>query len=224
MTSMEFVRDCIRKFDTVGYKNGVGGHEFFRDCITYLGSFYRICTEGKTEELEAEYNGVKNRYKEEVEIFFRKFAVDLAHMLEEHPKDYLGEIYQGIGANNKNLGQFYTPSHISEFIGQILNAPSKFDDEAPEKGPFYDPCCGSGSLLIGNIKALKAKGVNYAQDTMAYATDIDRVACYMCYLQLSLLGAAAIITQGNSLLGEVRDTMPTLAALVQEYYRLIGAI
>ncbi len=58
--------------------------------------------------------------------------------------DLLGEVYeyflgQFASAEGKKGGQFYTPSHVVKTLVAVLS---------PNSGRVYDPCCGSGVLLI----------------------------------------------------------------------------
>lgn len=219
MDSKSFVREYARLFENKSYKAGTTGRDLFRDAITYWGSFYRIKIESDVKDLINEHNYIKQKYEKDILSFFDDFVLDLVKALSDDPKDYLGELFQAIGANNKRLGQFYTPSHIAHLMSDITIGDTDFSN-LEEPKTFYDPTCGSGSLLIGNIKTLKSKDVNYAKDVIMYANDIDRTACCMCYLQLNLLGAAAVVTQGNSLLNEVQDTMPTLAMVLKNILSL----
>ena len=47
--------------------------------------------------------------------------------------------------------------------------------------------------------ALKGKGVNYQQNAIFVAQDVDRTAALMCYIQLSLLGCPGYVIVGNTL-------------------------
>lgn len=221
MNGSGFVSKYANGFNNVGYKARTTGTDLFRDCIVFLGLFYRSHIEEFSKERSDEFNRIKDKYDDATINFFKEFVLDLTQMLSVSPCDYLGELFQKIGANNRNLGQFYTPSHISTLMSEMTIGDVDF--ETIEK-PYTisDPCCGSGSLLIGAVNTLKRKGVNYAYDTMMYATDIDKIACYMCYLQLNALGAAAVITHGNSLLNEVLDVMPTFGASGQSYLRSLA--
>lgn len=221
MDHINFVSTYTKEFENMSYKARTDSRTLFRDAVTYLASFYRLQIEGHKQEVAEEYNQMLSKYSEDVIHFFKLFVLDLTKMLSVYPKDYLGELFQKIGANSSHLGQFYTPSHVSSLMAEVTLGDADFTDKDK---PFTicDPCCGSGSMLIGAIIVLEKKGVNYASDTMLYATDIDRTAAYMCYLQLNLLGAAAVVTCGDSLMGDVRDTMGTFAAYYQSYVRRLN--
>lgn len=84
----------------------------------------------------------------------------LKHLLEDFHKldlslskignrDVIGDVYEYLigkfaADSGKKGGEFYTPSEVSTLLVKIV---------APESGDrIYDPCCGSGSLLIRAAK------------------------------------------------------------------------
>jgi hypothetical protein len=62
-----------------------------------------------------------------------------------------------------------------------------------------DPCIGAGALLIAATQELRDLGINYSERILFEAVDVDEVAFYMAYLQISLCGMAARVIHGNSL-------------------------
>lgn len=62
-----------------------------------------------------------------------------------------------------------------------------------------DPCTGSGSLILGFVKAVKECDINYQQDLLVYASDIDEMCVYMTYIQLSLYDIPAIVYCENAI-------------------------
>ena len=62
-----------------------------------------------------------------------------------------------------------------------------------------EPCCGAGSLIIGAINAMREIKLNPSKQMIVVANDIDERCCLMCYIQLSLYGVPAVITQQNTL-------------------------
>jgi hypothetical protein len=55
-------------------------------------------------------------------------------------------------------------------------------------------------MIIGAADILQERGVNYQPLMQVVAQDLDWLAVYMCYIQLSVLGIDAIVVQGDSLL------------------------
>ena len=62
-----------------------------------------------------------------------------------------------------------------------------------------DCACGAGATLIAFAEVLHKKHVNYQQNCMFIAQDIDYTTALMCYIQLSLLGCAGYVRVGNTL-------------------------
>jgi type I restriction-modification system DNA methylase subunit len=66
-----------------------------------------------------------------------------------------------------------------------------------------DPWCGAGGMLIAAAQAMRTRGFNYQQGALFFAYDIDARCARMCFIQLSLLGAPAVIVCGNTLTHDV---------------------
>lgn len=154
------------------------------------------------EEREKMYFDIIKKYnKQELDLFPSMFA-DLIMELQrfsEYPQDVLGEIFHDLELHNKYKGQFFTPNHISEFMGQIS---VQEKDKIIEKNGYItvcEPCAGSGTLILGFAKAMKEKEYNYQQQMLVTAVDIDIKCVYMTYIQLSLYGIPAIVVHGDSL-------------------------
>ena len=80
-------------------------------------------------------------------------------------------------------------------MGDVLAGPPREDDGIVR---LNDPCCGCGVLVIQGAEAFLAKGWRQA-DVLIDAGDIDGRALDMCYVQLSLLGYAAVVRHQNAL-------------------------
>jgi hypothetical protein len=75
------------------------------------------------------------------------------------------------------------------------------DFKIPEKGfiTLDEPSCGSGSLVLAFAEAMTAKDLNYCEQLVVRATDIDPKCVHMAYIQLSLYGIPAVIIRGETL-------------------------
>ena len=99
---------------------------------------------------------------------------------------YMEHLYQSA------TGQFFTPEPICDFM-----AHAQITAEMPDKATVYDPCCGSGRLLLsaGKINRLFT----------FYAADVDLTCCKMTVLNFLL----------NTMCGEVA----WMDSLSLKYYR-----
>ena len=100
------------------------------------------------------------------------------------------------GAGNASAGQFFTPFHVSEMVAKIG---ASEDILKEEKIHMTEPSIGSGGMVIATAKYLKEKGINYQKKLKVVGQDLDWLAVYMSYIQLSLLGIDAVIVQGDTL-------------------------
>ena len=103
---------------------------------------------------------------------------------------------EALGAANTHNGQFLTPVCVSRMMAGvgcqgIEYTPGKIIS-------LSDPSCGSSVLLIEGAEKLLADGVSQA-DILVQAGDIDGRACDISYVQLSLLGYAAVVQHMDAL-------------------------
>jgi hypothetical protein len=70
-----------------------------------------------------------------------------------HIRDVVKAVYQNLvpGALRKNIGEFYTPEWLVEFV---LDESGFKDDNVLSK-KLLDPCCGSGNFIIHGISRFK---------------------------------------------------------------------
>jgi type I restriction enzyme M protein len=78
--------------------------------------------------------------------------------------DILGDAFEFLmrhfaTESGKSKGQFYTPSEVSRVMAQILNIKN-----ATNNTTFYDPTCGSGSLLLKTVDEADGRGTIYGQE------------------------------------------------------------
>lgn len=149
------------------------------------------------EQLEAEYEQIKGRYEPaEFKNFPRAFAMVFA-ALEEKREDFLGHALEHLGASNTRNGQFLTPVCVARLMARV-NGQVPEDYKAGQIVKLSDPACGSSVLLIEGAEELVRSGVRQG-DILVYAGDIDSRACDISYVQLSLLGYAAVIQHADAL-------------------------
>ena len=183
-------------------------YEVFNDfLILSAASLYNAWK--KDPAIEEEYLQIANQYKkEEIEKHCQLLSITI-DALEETGEDFLGEIFTTIEMNNKRTGQFFTPYNVSLMMAKMMIG----EKELPQDHIFKicDPCCGAGGLLIAAAQVMKESGLNYQQDVLFVAEDIDPRCARMAWLQLNLLGVSAIIVCGNSLTFETYWQRETFA-------------
>ena len=150
----------------------------------------------RRKAIEAEYAQIKGRYTEDEFVHFPIALAMVQMALERHREDFLGHALENLGAANTHNGQFLTPVCVSRLMAAvgcqgIEYTPGKIIS-------LSDPSCGSSVLLIEGAEKLLADGVRQA-DILIQAGDIDGRACDISYVQLSLLGYAAVVQHMDAL-------------------------
>ena len=150
----------------------------------------------RRKAIEAEYAQIKGRYTEDEFVHFPVALAMVQMALERHREDFLGHALEHLGASNTRNGQFLTPVCVSRFMARvgcqgIEYTPGKIIS-------LSDPSCGSSVLLIEGAEKLLLDGVRQA-DILVHAGDIDGRACDISYIQLSLLGYAAVVQHMDAL-------------------------
>lgn len=155
---------------------------------------------------EAEYLDIVKKYKkEEVHILADMFPNIVTTMekfaQDRQPHDVLGDLFNELELSNHWKGQYFTPHHICEFMGEITMGDGDNCRIIKENGyiKFCEPSSGSGAMVLGLARAMYNNKFNYCKDMFVEATDIDIICVYMTYIQLSLYGIPARVIHGNSL-------------------------
>jgi len=153
-------------------------------------------------EREKRYLEMINKYEKEYQMLFPELFAVMTLALDSNPEqDFLGTIYHMLNLHQEQKGQFFTPYDISCFMAKLQMADRDLESERNGKNyiTVHDPACGAGALLIAFANEIKKQGINYQQEVLFVAQDIDMTAALMCYIQLSLLGCPAVIIIGDSL-------------------------
>ena len=155
------------------------------------------------EEREALYLKTIQKYNKQEQLFFPQLAAEVVNALEENPEqDFLGKLFMELNLGNDSGGQIFTPYHVCELMAKI-----SIGDVLPqieERGyiTINDPACGAGATLIAGIHEVRKRldgKLNWQNHILVAAQDVDYTVAMMCYIQLSLLGAAGYIKVGNTL-------------------------
>lgn len=102
-------------------------------------------------------NGVENRNKRLVKLLEAVGDLNLGNYTD-HTIDAFGDAYEFLmtmyaSSAGKSGGEFFTPQEVSELLTEITTVGKK------EVNKVYDPCCGSGSLLLKFAKVLGKENV-----------------------------------------------------------------
>lgn len=103
-------------------------------------------------------NTVIERNKKLIKLMDKIGSIDLGEGHSEDSIDIFGDAYEYLMtmyASNagKSGGEFFTPQYVSTLLTKIALA------GRDRVNKVYDPCCGSGSLLLNTVKQIGMGGV-----------------------------------------------------------------
>lgn len=163
------------------------------------------------DKRDERFRDITKKYTSDEMNIFKQMYADLIVDLEMDPRDVLGEIFMELGLGDKWKGQFFTPQSLSRVMTRITLSKEKIERCIEDKGfiTINENACGGGASLIASFNHIRQSGFNPQQILLIDASDIDRRACYMTYIQLSLLGANAVIRERDGLTSRTEEDTST---------------
>lgn len=156
------------------------------------------------EKREKEYLRIIGKYEPKEQGVFPDLVAEVTLALEQNPEqDFLGTAFMELELGNDHAGQFFTPYSTCRAMATLSG--SGIASRVLEKGyaMLNDPACGAGATLIAACheagKQLALFGRDWRNHILVTGQDIDYIVGMMCYIQLSLIGAAGYIKIGDSL-------------------------
>jgi len=196
--------NIIKLIQEIGYRHGTW--QVYSDFLELAAiAISNSVDKSQFDEREKRYLETINKYSKDEAIKIAHIFNDLIEALEVEAEDVLGRVYQELGLGNKWMGQFFTPFQVSVAAGKIMLHDLKDTIRREGYVTVNEPTAGGGSMILGLCKAMFDEKINYQEQMLVVAQDIDIRAVYMSYIQLSLVGVPAIIVHGNSLLVEERS-------------------
>lgn len=192
----ECKKEFVKKIQRMSGKHSI--HNIFNDfCHLARLSLANVFHDPK---LDDEYNRILSRHDGDITPFSDLLALAVV-AYESKIGDFLGECYHELGIENKNAGQFFTPYDVSYLMAKITMQKDKVKQDLEEQGyiTIGDEACGAGCTLLAGLAVLKENGINYQKHVLFFARDIDDNCAAMCYVQLALLGAPAIVITGDTI-------------------------
>ena len=178
--------------------------EVWQDFVTmYACAISNAVDKSHFDEREAMYLKRIQKYNKKEQELFPRLAAEVVLALEKNPEqDFLGKIFMELNLSNDSGGQFFTPYNVCRMMAEMTVGDVVAHVEKHGYITINDPACGAGATLIAAVhaaaKPLSKAGLNWQNHVLVTAQDIDYIVALMCYIQLSLLGAAAYIKIGNT--------------------------
>lgn len=147
------------------------------------------------------YMDAAGKYSREERRTMTRMQEIMGIALEKNPdQDFLGSVHMGLDFGSDEHGQFFTPWDIAKFTAAVsIQADTK--DKVRKKGftTVFDEACGAGCMLLASRSRLAELSIDCRRGAFFAGQDVDPVAVKMCYFQLSLLGCAGYVLEGNSI-------------------------
>lgn len=157
----------------------------------------------RRDKRKKEYLRIQAKYSEKEMITIANILALIVGLYEEDPdQDVLGEIYMALGLGSSELGQFFTPYNVCKMMAKMVVGNKEYNENEIAKRGYIsvnEPACGAGATIIALLNAYREMGINYQTDVFVMAQDLSYITALMCYIQLSLLGCAAVIVVGDTI-------------------------
>lgn len=216
---MELNKDKDKELDKEYIKNNIIKLGKKYDTRTVFEDFVTCCALALAnstqfnQNREDQYLKIVKKYEKEELATFPQMMTILANELEkEDSEDILGNIYEDLGFYSKDRSQFFTPIPICNLMSMLTINKETAKNQLKNKGyvSISDPCCGSGRLLFASLKVYRDADIDI-DDIFIEGSDVSNICCYMTYVNLSLMGASAIVQNKDSLTNKLYDTYFTPA-------------
>ena len=146
----EYLKNFKKDFQYLSSK--YGEQTVFADFVKMCAiSMYNVFA--KNQQMEEEYLKTINTYDKEAQQLIPRMFGNLIMMFQTGGEltDIFSKFYSNENLGNKKLSQFFTPNHISEFMGQIAVAEEQNIEDIIQKNGFItmmEPTCGAGRYDI----------------------------------------------------------------------------
>ena len=191
-----------------------GRWEVWNDWITLAACAYSMAGGDRPEVRVEELRRINERYRlEEIEELDRAFTAYIDEINGNPFQDYLGKLYMEMDFGQTDIGQFFTPFHLTELMSDLTLG--SLDSAIHEKGyvSVYDPACGGGATLIAAAEEIYKAGYNPQTFAWFEGQDLSRLTALMCYVQLCSLGLPGRVWIGDTLRMTQLDCFTTPAGM-----------
>ncbi|MFJ9647475.1 N-6 DNA methylase [Streptomyces sp. NPDC101206] len=132
----------------------------------------------------------------------RRSITDLLALFEEAADaEAYDELLAGFaGFEGKGGGEFHTPKSVARLLVETLQ---------PQQGTVYDPCCGSGGMLVEAVEFMAARGGDSPTGFACYGQEVNPRIRQLARMNLDIHGIPADLRCADTL---ERDQWPTLKA------------
>lgn len=191
-------REITKLIQQVSYRHSLW--DVFGDWVELMAiCISNSCDKVHYADRERRYMEIVKKYnRQELDRFAEAFTCLVLTLENTGLRDVLGETFHELELHNKYKGQFFSPFHLCEMMGDIAIGG---EPELNENGymTICEPCSGSGAMVLGAARSMQKAKMDFQRKMVVLANDIDLKCVHMCYVQLSLFGIPAVVQHGNSL-------------------------
>lgn len=194
----------LKAFDTLTYTQDAS-RTFADFCECAALAISNRADASQFHEREARYLSIITSYKKKEDrmMFGTLFAMLVELFDRDRFADHLGVLFGALEIGNQNLGQFFTPYEVCRLMAKLTITDAADILAKNDMITICEPCCGAGSQCIATAEVFDEQQIDLGQSVHFTAIDLDARCVAMTYVQLSMIGAAAIVMQGNSLTQEM---------------------
>lgn len=219
------VKEFVKKLNFSGGK--YSDRETFKDVIT-LTAYFINATMLNNKEYAKQFDELMKKYTSDEQKQVWQVLLELIELYnkQEQANDIMTEVFSELGLGNKNTGQFFTPTSISDFMSEITATNIDLKQEINRKGyiTLHEPACGAGGMILAFARRIKDADFETWRNLYVEAWDIDVLCTYMTYLQLSLYDIPAKVVNGDTLSLKENFVLYTPAYYVFKYLEKEGKL
>ena len=191
----DYRKEFIKELSQMAYRRNIV--EVFGDAVGMMAAAMWKATIKNGDEAEKLYADYARRYTKEEMVHLPKMLVIIIAALEWRRESFLGPVLEEIGAANTRNGQFLTPASVATLMAKVNMG--DYEHTPGKVVSINDPACGAGVTLIAQGEMLIQDKHVPQRDIYIIGGDIDRRACDMTYIELTLLGYAARVDHMDAL-------------------------
>lgn len=195
----DYRKDFIRELEQMAQRRSIV--EVFGDVVGMMAAALEGACSMNPEEVKKRFMSYVDRYAKDEIVHAPNMLGIVSQALEEKRESFLGPVLEEIGAANQRNGQFLTPASVANLMARVNVADVEYTPGKVIR--VSDTACGAGVMLIANGEALIQERHVAQCDILLIGGDIDKRACDMTYIELTLLGYAARVDHMDALSNKV---------------------
>lgn len=172
-----------------------------------------------------------SKYKEEELKHYQGFKTEIMNEFIKNNgeeiifQDVLGVLFHEMELQNHYKGQFFTPYEVSLTMSKLSLGINGYLNNLENEDfiQLGEPAAGAGGIVIASCQIASELKINYSAKMIWTLQDLDLMCVYMSYIQLNLIGAAAVVHHMDTLAMERFDTFYTLAYVANNCYARLKA-